>query len=169
MKSSAVWKFMVRRQSTFFSPVPSPSHLCSVYSESDDHAHSHHEILLTSFPLALEWMDFDPEQPDKKGQLYIIRLSSCSQPSTSAPVFSTLHTGSTVLEGQEQWSRCLFLTLHNGSQCMQSILQVMIAAVEDCKLASHVPLCEDSVFVTLQATTLWWAPCATLKCGTSTS
>ena len=88
MKSSAVWKFMVRRQSALFSPVPS-SHLCSVYSESDDHAHSHHEILLTSFPLALEWMDFDPEQPDKKGQPYIIRLFSCSHFSILAPVFSS--------------------------------------------------------------------------------
>ncbi|XP_064386445.1 periodic tryptophan protein 1 homolog [Halichondria panicea] len=38
-----------------------------VYSEGDDHAYSHHEVLLTAFPLALEWMDFDPEQPDKKG------------------------------------------------------------------------------------------------------
>ena len=104
-----------------FSPVPSPSHLCSVYSESDDHAHSHHEILLTSFPLALEWMDFDPEQPDKKGQPYIIRLFSCSQFSTPAPVFSILHTGSSVLE------------LHNGcccSQYMQSIL--MMVAVKGC-------------------------------------
>ena len=120
MKSSAVWKFMVRRQSALFSPVPSPSHLCSVYSESDDHAHSHHEILLTSFPLALEWMDFDPEQPDKKGQPYIIRLFSCSQFSTPAPVFSLLHTG----------CHC--------SQYMQSIL--MIAAVEDCRLASSCPI-----------------------------
>lgn len=81
MKSSAVWKFMVRKHLTYFSLVPSPFCLCSVYSESDDHAHSHHEILLTAFPLALEWMDFDPEQPDKKGQPYIIsiaRLFHCS-------------------------------------------------------------------------------------------
>ena len=25
--------------------------------------------MLTSFPLALEWMDFDPDQPDKRGDL----------------------------------------------------------------------------------------------------
>lgn len=41
----------------------------SVYSESDEHAYSHHEILLSSFPLALEWMDYDPEEPDKKGEM----------------------------------------------------------------------------------------------------
>jgi len=38
-----------------------------VFNEEDDHSHSHHEILLTSFPLALEWLDFDPEQPELKG------------------------------------------------------------------------------------------------------
>ena len=139
---------MVRRQSALFSPVPSPSRLCSVYSESDDHAHSHHEILLTSFPLALEWMDFDPEQPDKKGQPYIIRLFFCSQFSTLAPVFSLLHTGSSVLNSP-YWLQCsqfstlapVFSLLHTGCHCsqyMQSIL--MIAAVEDCRLASSCPI-----------------------------
>ena len=39
----------------------------AVYSESDNHNYCHHEILLSAFPLALEWLDFDPEQPDKKG------------------------------------------------------------------------------------------------------
>lgn len=48
------------------------SHFCPVYSEGDDHAYSHHEVLLTAFPLALEWMDFDPEQPDKKGTMIIL-------------------------------------------------------------------------------------------------
>ena len=38
-----------------------------VFSEDDFHSYSHHEILLTSFPLALEWTDFDPGEPDKKG------------------------------------------------------------------------------------------------------
>ena len=104
---------MVRRQSTLFSPVLSPSRLRSVYSESDDHAHSHHEILLTSFPLALEWMDFDPEQPDKKGQPYVIRLSSCSQFSTMAVI---------------ALSTC------------RVYCKVMIAAVEDCKLGLPCPI-----------------------------
>ena len=39
----------------------------TVYNEVDDHSHSHHEILLTAFPLALEWLDYDPEQPNQKG------------------------------------------------------------------------------------------------------
>ena len=38
-----------------------------VYSESEQHSYCHHEVLLSSFPLALEWLDFDPEQPDKRG------------------------------------------------------------------------------------------------------
>lgn len=38
-----------------------------VFSEDDFHSYSHHEILLTSFPLALEWTDYDPGEPDKKG------------------------------------------------------------------------------------------------------
>lgn len=39
-----------------------------MYSETDNHNYCHHEILLSAFPLALEWLDFDPEQPDKKGE-----------------------------------------------------------------------------------------------------
>lgn len=42
-----------------------------MYSESDNHSYCHHEILLSAFPLALEWLDFDPEQPHKKGE-YIV-------------------------------------------------------------------------------------------------
>ena len=38
-----------------------------MFSDDDFHCYSHHEILLTSFPLAMEWMDFDPGEPDKKG------------------------------------------------------------------------------------------------------
>lgn len=40
----------------------------AVYSENDNHNYCHHEVLLSAFPLALEWLDFDPEQPDKKGE-----------------------------------------------------------------------------------------------------
>ena len=45
--------------------------ILAVYSESDNHNYCHHEILLSAFPLALEWLDFDPEQPDKKGECYV--------------------------------------------------------------------------------------------------
>ena len=67
-RSSAVWRSTVRGELGIYCEllacVPTPS---AVYSESEDHVYSHHEVLLTAFPLALEWMDFDPEQPDKIG------------------------------------------------------------------------------------------------------
>ncbi len=31
-----------------------------VYNESDDNLYCHHDVLLPSFPLALEWLDYDP-------------------------------------------------------------------------------------------------------------
>lgn len=52
-----------------------------MFSDEDNHIYCHHEILLTSFPLALEWMDFDPGEPDKKGDyslfhtLYILVIA----------------------------------------------------------------------------------------------
>lgn len=45
-----------------------------VFSEDDFHCYSHHEILLTSFPLAMEWMDFDPGEPDKKGSYLVVGM-----------------------------------------------------------------------------------------------
>lgn len=35
-----------------------------VYNESDSALFCHHDILLPSFPLALEWIDYDPSDPD---------------------------------------------------------------------------------------------------------
>ena len=40
---------------------------CSVFSESECHSYCHHEILINSYPLTLEWLDYDPEEPDVKG------------------------------------------------------------------------------------------------------
>lgn len=51
--------------------------LCAVYDEEDGHSYCHHEVLLTSYPLAIEWMDFDPEQPDVKGNA-LACVSTCS-------------------------------------------------------------------------------------------
>ena len=45
-------------------PAPPPP---LVYSEEDDHPYCHHEVLLGSFPLALEWLDFDPDDPEQRG------------------------------------------------------------------------------------------------------
>lgn len=41
--------------------------MSAVFNENDDHSYSHHEILLTAFPLAIEWLDYDPEQPHQNG------------------------------------------------------------------------------------------------------
>lgn len=39
------------------------SHLeVSVYDGQDDHVFNHHELMLSSYPLCIEWLDFDPEQ-----------------------------------------------------------------------------------------------------------
>ena len=43
--------------------------LLSVFSSEDSHAYSHHEILLSNHPLALEWLDFDPGHPEEKGMV----------------------------------------------------------------------------------------------------
>ena len=40
-----------------------------VYNEEDNHSFCHHEVLINSYPLALEWLDYDPDQPDVKGTL----------------------------------------------------------------------------------------------------
>lgn len=40
---------------------------CVVYSEATDHSYNHHEIMLNTYPLCLEWMDYDISEPDKKG------------------------------------------------------------------------------------------------------
>ena len=45
---------------------------CSVFSESEGHSYCHHEILINSYPLTLEWLDYDPEDPDVKGILSFI-------------------------------------------------------------------------------------------------
>ncbi|CAI8008118.1 Periodic tryptophan protein 1 homolog [Geodia barretti] len=45
-----------------------------VFSDDDFHCYCHHEILLTSFPLAMEWMDFDPGEPDKKGSYLVVGM-----------------------------------------------------------------------------------------------
>ena len=38
-----------------------------VYNETTHHSYSHHEIMLNTYPLCLEWMDYNTAEPDKKG------------------------------------------------------------------------------------------------------
>ena len=42
-----------------------------VYNDVEDALYVHHDILLQSFPLALEWISYDPEN-DKKGSLVAV-------------------------------------------------------------------------------------------------
>ena len=41
--------------------------LFSVYNEDDNDLYVHHDILLGTFPLVLEWLNFDPEEERKTG------------------------------------------------------------------------------------------------------
>ncbi|XP_065915396.1 periodic tryptophan protein 1 homolog [Dysidea avara] len=43
-----------------------------VYSDSTDHSYNHHEIMLNTYPLCLEWMDYDIAEPDKKGSFVAV-------------------------------------------------------------------------------------------------
>ena len=44
-----------------------------VYNDVEDALYVHHDILLQSFPLALEWLSFDPEN-DKRGSLVAVNI-----------------------------------------------------------------------------------------------
>ena len=39
-----------------------------VFDDTDNHCYCHHEILINAYPLALEWLDYDPGQPEVKGK-----------------------------------------------------------------------------------------------------
>ena len=42
-----------------------------MYNEEDNHSFCHHEVLINAYPLAIEWLDYDPDEPDVKG-MYIL-------------------------------------------------------------------------------------------------
>ena len=54
-----------------------------MYNEEDNDLYVHHDILLDTFPLALEWLNFDPEDDNKQGlyvtkELYARQHLNCS-------------------------------------------------------------------------------------------
>lgn len=42
--------------------------LIIVFNGHDNHSFCHHEILISAYPLALEWLDYDPGEPADKGK-----------------------------------------------------------------------------------------------------
>jgi periodic tryptophan protein 1 len=52
------------------------SHLeVQIYDEFDNHLYVHHDIMLASYPLCLEWLNFDPES-DVAGNLVAVGTMS---------------------------------------------------------------------------------------------
>ena len=47
-----------------------------VFSEADDHTYCHHEILVGEFPLVMEWLNFDPNQPEEYGMYTVCTLNT---------------------------------------------------------------------------------------------
>ena len=47
----------------------------SVYNDVEDALYVHHDILLPSFPLALEWLSFEPGEKTKGNKNDIIRFN----------------------------------------------------------------------------------------------
>eukprot|EP01134_Creolimax_fragrantissima_P004176 CFRG4176T1 len=43
-----------------------------VYEEGDNNLFVHHDILIGGFPLCMEWLDFDPADPDTKGNFLAV-------------------------------------------------------------------------------------------------
>ena len=55
------------------------SHLeVHVYDEHDEHMYIHHDIMLSSYPLCLEWLDFDTDAEGNEGRGNLIAVGTMS-------------------------------------------------------------------------------------------
>lgn len=43
-----------------------------VYEKEKNNVYVHHEIMLNSFPLCLEWINYDPSEADKQGSFLAV-------------------------------------------------------------------------------------------------
>lgn len=82
--------------------------ISTVWNEEDDNYYVHHDILMDSFPLALEWMDFDPDGGNSPGMHLFLSSNHFSDSETSDFTFCTMYTV-TVQTRDSKWSLKIFI------------------------------------------------------------